>query len=113
MVQQTSFQTPGPTPTDELLLTWLTEAADYEIRYVPATLPDLLKTDEVIRFERERGARRRPDGHRHDRHPPCVGATPRHGHGVLLVDAGDHILHAWRGDGSGSAQQPGVTSSTG
>jgi transcriptional regulator with XRE-family HTH domain len=55
VIQQTSFQTPGPTPTDELLLTWLTEAADYKIRYVPATLPDLLKTDEVIRFERERG----------------------------------------------------------
>jgi transcriptional regulator with XRE-family HTH domain len=54
VLQQTSFQTPGPTPTDELLLTWLTEAADYKIRYVPATLPDLLKSDDVIRFERSR-----------------------------------------------------------
>lgn len=57
VVQHTSFETPGPTPTDERLLAWLTEAADYKIRYVPATLPDLLKTDEVIRFERERGDR--------------------------------------------------------
>ncbi len=55
VVQHTSFETPGPTPTDERLLAWLTEAADYKIRYVPATLPDLLKTDEVIRFERSRG----------------------------------------------------------
>jgi hypothetical protein len=55
VVQHTSFETPGPSPTDERLLAWLTEAADYKIRYVPATLPDLLKTDEVIRFERSRG----------------------------------------------------------
>jgi transcriptional regulator with XRE-family HTH domain len=54
VVQHTSFETPGPTPTDERLLAWLTEAADYKIRYIPATLPDLLKTDEVIRFERSR-----------------------------------------------------------
>jgi transcriptional regulator with XRE-family HTH domain len=54
VVQHTSFETPGPTPIDERLLTWLTEAADYKIRYVPATLPDLLKSDDVIRFERSR-----------------------------------------------------------
>lgn len=57
VVQHTSFATPGPAPTDERLLGWLTEAADYKIRYVPATLPDLLKTDDVIRFERQRGDR--------------------------------------------------------
>ena len=55
VLQHTSFETPGPTPTDERLLAWLTEAADYKIRYIPATLPDLLKTDEVIRFERAPG----------------------------------------------------------
>lgn len=54
VLQQTSFQTPGPTPTDERLLSWLTEAAGSKIRYVPATLPDLLKSDDVIRFERSR-----------------------------------------------------------
>lgn len=51
---QTSFETPGPSPTDERLLTWFTEAADYKIRYIPTTLPDLLKSDSVIRFERSR-----------------------------------------------------------
>ncbi len=52
--QQTQFERPGPSPTDERLLGWLTEAAGQKIRYVPATLPDLLKSDEVIRFERSR-----------------------------------------------------------
>ena len=48
----TSFESPGPTPADELLLGWFAEAAGWKIRYVPATLPDLMKSDEVIRFER-------------------------------------------------------------
>jgi hypothetical protein len=54
LIQHTSFEAPGPSPTDERLLGWLSEAADYKIRYVPATLPDLLKSDAVIRFERWR-----------------------------------------------------------
>jgi transcriptional regulator with XRE-family HTH domain len=54
LLQHTSFEAPGPAPADERLLGWLGEAADYKIRYVPATLPDLLKTDAVIRFERSR-----------------------------------------------------------
>jgi transcriptional regulator with XRE-family HTH domain len=57
VVQPMSFETPGPTPTDERLLGWLTDAAEYKIRYVPATLPDLLKTDELIRFERHQATR--------------------------------------------------------
>ena len=48
----TSFEAPGPTPADERLLGWLDDAADHKIRYVPATLPDLLKTDAVIHYER-------------------------------------------------------------
>ncbi len=52
----TSFESPGPSPSDERLLGWLSEAADYKIRYVPATVPDLLKSDAVIRFERSRSA---------------------------------------------------------
>ena len=51
-----SFESPGPSPSDERLLGWLGEAADYKIRYVPATVPDLLKSDAVIRFERSRSA---------------------------------------------------------
>ncbi len=45
-------------PADERLARWHAEAAGYKIRYVPATLPDLLKTEEVIRYEfQEYGAR--------------------------------------------------------
>lgn len=36
---------------DTRLAQWHREAAGYKIRYVPATLPDLLRTDEVIQFE--------------------------------------------------------------
>lgn len=39
------------TPADERLARWHAEAAGYKIRYVPMTLPDLLKTGEVIRYE--------------------------------------------------------------
>ena len=40
-------------PVDEQLLTWHTEAAGYKIRHVPATLPDMLKTEEMLRWEYE------------------------------------------------------------
>jgi transcriptional regulator with XRE-family HTH domain len=52
LLPDTSFAAPGPLPVDELMLEWLMEAADYKIRYVPVTLPDLLKSEAVIRFER-------------------------------------------------------------
>lgn len=38
-------------PADERLAAWHAEALGYKIRYVPATLPDLLKTDTVIEYE--------------------------------------------------------------
>lgn len=38
-------------PADERLTRWHAEVAGYKVRYVPATLPDLLKTEEVIRYE--------------------------------------------------------------
>ena len=38
-------------PADERLQRWHTEAAGYKIRYVPTTLPDLLKSEDVIRYE--------------------------------------------------------------
>jgi transcriptional regulator with XRE-family HTH domain len=38
-------------PADERLTRWHAEAAGYKVRYVPSTLPDLLKTEEFIRFE--------------------------------------------------------------
>lgn len=41
----------GASPLDERLMRWHREAAGYKIRYVPTTLPDLLKTEAVIRHE--------------------------------------------------------------
>jgi len=41
----------GLSPADERLTRWHTEAAGYKIRYVPTTLPDLFKTEPVIRYE--------------------------------------------------------------
>ncbi|SLN68221.1 hypothetical protein ROJ8625_03531 [Roseivivax jejudonensis] len=39
------------TASDDQLLEWHREAAGYKIRHVPATLPDLLKTEAVMRWE--------------------------------------------------------------
>lgn len=52
-VLQESLQfTPSArSPVDENLARWHDEAVGYKIRYVPATLPDLMKTDEVLRYE--------------------------------------------------------------
>ncbi|MEO7397027.1 MAG: helix-turn-helix transcriptional regulator, partial [Ilumatobacteraceae bacterium] len=51
MDEQPSFERNALAYNDERLIAWLREAIGYKIRYVPSTLPDLLKTDEVIRFE--------------------------------------------------------------
>lgn len=51
MDEQPSFERNALAHNDERLIAWLREAIGYKIRYVPSTLPDLLKTDEVIRFE--------------------------------------------------------------
>ena len=98
IIQHTSFEAPGPSPTDERLLGWLSDAAEFKIRYVPATVPDLLKSDAVIRYERS-GSVRSGCGadHRHDRGPPGVGAQPGHGDGVLLVGAGAAVVRRRRG----------------
>lgn len=39
---------------DEQLLEWHREAAGYKIRHVPATLPDVLKTEALLRWEYRR-----------------------------------------------------------
>ncbi|MDF1722287.1 MAG: helix-turn-helix transcriptional regulator [Minwuia sp.] len=39
---------------DDELLDWHREAAGYKIRHVPATLPDMLKTEGTLRWEYER-----------------------------------------------------------
>ena len=52
MLSQSPEIQPGTgSPADERLQQWHAEAAGYKIRYVPSTLPDLLKTEEVIEFE--------------------------------------------------------------
>jgi transcriptional regulator with XRE-family HTH domain len=38
-------------PDDSRLQEWRREAAGYKIRYVPATLPDLMRTEAIIRYE--------------------------------------------------------------
>ena len=38
-------------PDDARLVEWLVDARGSKIRYIPATLPDLLKTEDVIRYE--------------------------------------------------------------
>lgn len=49
--EQTSFALNALSPNDERLIAWFEEARGYKVRYVPSTLPDLLKTEQVIRFE--------------------------------------------------------------
>lgn len=52
IVQQSLQIEPGdPDSAHERLLRWYEETAGYKIRYRPTTLPDLLKTYEVIEFE--------------------------------------------------------------
>ena len=48
-------------PVDASLTAWYTEAAGYKIRHVPATLPDLIKTEEVLDYEYRDFAAMTPD----------------------------------------------------
>jgi transcriptional regulator with XRE-family HTH domain len=61
MAEQTSFVPHALAPNDERLIEWFREAAGYKIRYVPSTLPDLLKTEAVIRHELDRYVASRPE----------------------------------------------------
>ena len=38
-------------PVDQQILDWYNEAAGYKIRHVPATMPDMLKTEDMLRWE--------------------------------------------------------------
>ncbi len=49
--EQTSFAEDALSPNDERLMAWFEESKGYKIRYVPSTIPDLLKTEDVIRYE--------------------------------------------------------------
>jgi transcriptional regulator with XRE-family HTH domain len=52
--EKTAIERNAGSPSDRRLIAWQTEAIGYKIRYVPVTLPDLLKTVEVIRYEMDR-----------------------------------------------------------
>lgn len=49
--EETSFATETRSPNDERLIAWYEEAIGYKIRYVPSTVPDMLKTEAVIQHE--------------------------------------------------------------
>ena len=52
LVEDTVSIAAGDRPSlDAQLRRWHVEATGYKVRYVPSTLPDLLKTEAVIRFE--------------------------------------------------------------
>ncbi len=53
--------TSAQTPVDAQLVRWQKEATGYKIRHVPATLPDLVKTDEVLHYEYRNFVARDPD----------------------------------------------------
>lgn len=49
------------TPVDETLVRWFEEAAGYKVRNVPTTVPDIAKTEEVLRHEYRHFRSRGPD----------------------------------------------------
>lgn len=51
MAKVLEIESGAGSPADARLARWRAEAVGYKIRYVPATLPDVLKTEEVIRYE--------------------------------------------------------------
>lgn len=54
-------ETGRATTLDDQIFEWQREAEGYKIRHVPATLPDILKTDAVLRWEYAPLTHRRPD----------------------------------------------------
>ncbi len=59
--EQTSFAENALSHNDERLIGWFEEARGYKIRYVPSTIPDLLKTEDVIRYELAHYVASRPE----------------------------------------------------
>ncbi|MEM7724270.1 MAG: helix-turn-helix transcriptional regulator [Pseudomonadota bacterium] len=53
-------ETGRATGLDDMIFTWQQEAEGYKIRHVPATLPDMLKTDAVLKWEYAPITHRRP-----------------------------------------------------
>jgi transcriptional regulator with XRE-family HTH domain len=59
--QSVQIERDARSPADERLERWHDEAMGYKIRYVPATLPDLLKIEQVIEFEYRESAAFTPE----------------------------------------------------
>jgi transcriptional regulator with XRE-family HTH domain len=59
--QSVQVEPDARSPADERLERWHDEAMGYKIRYLPATLPDLLKTEQVIEFEYRESAAFTPE----------------------------------------------------
>lgn len=51
IVSQMAIEPDAGSPADERLLSWHEEARGFKVRYVPATLPDQVKTEAVIAHE--------------------------------------------------------------
>lgn len=60
MQEHTAFEPFGVADNDERLLEWFAEAVGYKVRYVPSTIPDLLKTAAVITYEQMQFVAARP-----------------------------------------------------
>ena len=59
-------------PTDQRLAAWRADAIGYKIRHVPATLPDLLRTDAVIEYEYRESSAATPEQRRETRHEHLI-----------------------------------------
>lgn len=64
MPQSLEISPAGGLPSDEQLERWHDEAIGYKIRHVPTSLPDLLKSDEVIEYEYQLAATATPETRR-------------------------------------------------
>lgn len=51
MQEHTAFEPFGRADNDERLMEWFAESIGYKVRYVPSTIPDLLKSEAVITYE--------------------------------------------------------------
>lgn len=61
MEEQISIRRDALSAADEMLVEWQKEAIGYKIRYVPSSLPDLLRTEDVARYELGYFATARPE----------------------------------------------------
>ena len=85
-------------PVDESLAAWYAEAVGYKIRHVPATLPDLMKTEAVLDYEYRRFAAKTADQAIAASHgPPRLCPAAGDGHRDQPVAPVPRILHARRG----------------